>query len=169
MVAGIGRRRMLGWLGCNMADHSLEAFRKGTGSLDDFVKKSEEYQRELTGRRLAESRLRGEALVRKNEEYIAKHREAEYQRQKAEAEKKLGEALRSNKFRSEHPLPLDETSRWFDRRSAFDRGQPFIEPGPSYKPREYEPDLFPRKGETMEQFKERQGLYKGLRRTLPEM
>jgi hypothetical protein len=69
----------------------------------DEVNKS---RKELKG-----AKLRGTDIVKKNEEYIAKHREEEYQRQKADAERRLQDALAMH-ARPQHDL--DETSR-FDR------------------------------------------------------
>jgi hypothetical protein len=126
-----------------MADHSLEAFRKGTNSLGDFYKRQAEYQKNETLRRLSESKLRGDAIVKKNEEYIAKHREAEYQRQKAEAEKKLHDALshREQSAREWHavggpgelPVP-DELSVWHKLLNPPNKA---VEPGVEYNPNKF--------------------------------
>jgi hypothetical protein len=88
---------------------------------DDFVKQAEN-----------KKRLHGADIVKKNEEYITKHRKEAYQKQKAETEKNLRDALESNKFRAEHPLSLDETSKWYNDRM---RAIPYSEPGLEYRPR----------------------------------
>jgi hypothetical protein len=85
---------------------------------DDFVRQSEH-----------KKRLRGADIVKKNEEYIAKHREAEYQRQKADTERRLQDAL------AQHAQPqhqLDETSRLGRHKDLADPNS--VEPGLEYKP-----------------------------------
>jgi hypothetical protein len=150
MAHATGLRLTLGLWGCKEIMSDLD-------DLENFIirqKKSGNSQK-----------LHGDALVKKNEEFIAKHREAEYQRQKSESERKLKGTLAA----PAQP-PLDETSRWFNPRKLTDP-LPFIEPGLEYRPPSDEHNLIPYKGETDEDYKKRHDtwdLYGGRRHVAPE-
>jgi hypothetical protein len=139
-----------------MADKDFDAFvEQQQKTISEQSSNEELVRRSLQA--YNDAKLHGDALVKRNEFYIAKHREAEYQRQKLESEQKLKESLAPHA-----QPPLDETSRWGPN-DWFEGNDPhhqnkfkFREPGLEYKPPSQEPPLVPRKGETLEEYKERQ-------------